>query len=366
MKYLKTIFSLSLLLPAMPLFAKGKEVSSVAHPVAIVLLSVMAILAIAILLLGKALLSAYSLQKEKDKLRKAAEKTLPILALLLLFIPGMASAQETATATAAAPAVAPEWITGLSNTTAAILFAIIFLELVIIAYLYAAFRSFVNLDKGLYNPLGEKKKFSWMEKLNRTRTVDAASEQEFNTGHDYDGIQELDNPTPPWWQWGFILSFVFAVIYLWVYFVAHSAPNQFQELDLANQKAEKEIKAYMASSANNIDENTVTVLTDNTDLTEGKKLFTANCAPCHGPDGGGIVGPNLTDNYWLHGGSIHDIFKTIKYGVPEKGMKSWKDDFTPKQIAQLASFVYSLKGTHPANPKEPQGDLYEEGKTDTK
>ncbi|MGN6542225.1 MAG: c-type cytochrome, partial [Ginsengibacter sp.] len=121
---------------------------------------------------------------------------------------------------------------------------------------------------------------------------------------------------------------------------------------------EEQIKAYMASSANKIDENTVTVL-EGADVEAGKKIFTTTCSPCHGADGGGVVGPNLTDNYWLHGGTIHDIFRTIKNGVPEKGMKSWKDDFTPKQIAQIASFITTLKGTKPANPKEPQGDLAE-------
>src|SRR5690606_17047420 len=106
--------------------------------------------------------------------------------------------------------------------------------------------------------------------------------------------------------------------------------------------AEAEIlqKAYLANSANKIDENTVTYLSENADLLEGKTIFTAVCAACHGADGGGIVGPNLTDDYWVHGGSVKDIFKVIKYGVPEKGMKSWKDDYPPKKIAQLASYIH--------------------------
>ena len=116
----------------------------------------------------------------------------------------------------------------------------------------------------------------------------------------------------------------------------------------------------MKKSANKVDENTVVYLTDATSLGEGKKIFTTICAACHLADGGGSVGPNLTDDYWLHGGGIKDIFKTIKYGWPEKGMKSWKDDYTPVQIAQLASYVKSLHGTKPGKPKEPQGVLYEE------
>ena len=92
-------------------------------------------------------------------------------------------------------------------------------------------------------------------------------------------------------------------------------------------------------------------------LAGGQKIFSTACTPCHLADGGGSVGPNLTDDYWIHGNTIQDIFKTIKYGYPEKGMKSWQEDYTPAQIAQLASFIKSLQGTHPAKPKEPQGIL---------
>jgi cytochrome c oxidase cbb3-type subunit 3 len=133
-----------------------------------------------------------------------------------------------------------------------------------------------------------------------------------------------------------------------------------QELQIAMQQAEQEKEAYLAKSANKVDENSVVFLNDAVALGSGKKIFTASCAPCHGADGGGVVGPNLTDDYWLHGGSLNDVFKTIKYGWTEKGMKSWKDDFSPVQIAQIASYVKSLHGTKPATPKEPQGELYKE------
>jgi cytochrome c oxidase cbb3-type subunit 3 len=128
-------------------------------------------------------------------------------------------------------------------------------------------------------------------------------------------------------------------------------------------KAEEEKAEYLKKAGNSVDENTVKLLTAAADIEAGKKIFTGTCAPCHAADGGGIVGPNLTDDYWLHGGKVNDIFKTIKYGVPEKGMQPWKSTFSPTQIAQLASFIKSIHGAKVANPKEPQGDLYKEDKT---
>ena len=127
---------------------------------------------------------------------------------------------------------------------------------------------------------------------------------------------------------------------------------------MAQGEAEK--AAYLEKAANNVDENTVKLITDKDQLAAAKQIFTTVCAACHTATGAGNVGPNLTDDYWLHGGSIKDVFKTIKYGWPDKGMKSWKDDYSPVQIAQLASYVKSLHGTNPPNPKAPQGTLYTE------
>ena len=147
------------------------------------------------------------------------------------------------------------------------------------------------------------------------------------------------------------------------YEVVHSAPSTHQEYDIAMAMAEIEKEQYLKLAANKVDENTVILITDAAALAEGKKLFGSSCAPCHGVDGQGVVGPNLTDDYWLHNGGVKDVFKIIKYGVPEKGMKSWKDDFSPVQIAHITSYIKSLHGTKPANPKEPQGDMYNEEDT---
>jgi cytochrome c oxidase cbb3-type subunit 3 len=118
------------------------------------------------------------------------------------------------------------------------------------------------------------------------------------------------------------------------------------------------VEAYLATTADLVDENTVVALTEAPALEAGNKIFQANCAACHAADGGGTVGPNLTDVYWKHGGSVNDIFKTIKYGVLDKGMISWKDALSPLQMQQVTSYILSLQGTTPASPKAPEGEEY--------
>jgi cytochrome c oxidase cbb3-type subunit 3 len=182
-------------------------------------------------------------------------------------------------------------------------------------------------------------------------------EGQIDLGHNYDGIRELDNVIPPWFTTAFILTILFAGVYLYRYHIAKSAPLQIEEYKIAMAKAAVEHDAYLATQANTIDENSVTVMTG-ADIELGKRVFTMTCAACHRPDGGGQVGPNLTDDYWIHGGSLKDIFKTIKYGVPDKGMISWKEQLSPSQMAQVANYILTLKGTNPPDPKEKQGTLY--------
>lgn len=187
-------------------------------------------------------------------------------------------------------------------------------------------------------------------------------EGDIDTGHEYDGIRELNNVTPPWFITGFVLSILFAGVYLYRYHIGKTAPLQIEEFNIEMAAADSAKAKLLSTQGNNIDENTVVML-GASDIEAGKALFANTCVACHGPHGGsmaGGVGPNLTDEYWIHGGSIQDIFKTIKYGWPEKGMISWQNNFSPKQMAQLASFVKSLKGTNPAGAKEPQGEVYSE------
>ncbi|MCB0836405.1 MAG: c-type cytochrome [Bacteroidetes bacterium] len=188
--------------------------------------------------------------------------------------------------------------------------------------------------------------------------VPIEKESDIDLGHDYDGIRELDNNLPPWWKYGFYLSIAFAVVYLFVFHgpgADWTSKGQYDE-EMAEAAIQKE--EYLKRVANLVNEQNVEVLTDGVSLNNGKNIYMTNCIACHGAEGQGGIGPNFSDQYWLHGGSINDIFTTIKYGVPEKGMISWQDQLKPKQMQEVASFILTFQGTNPPNPKDPQGDLY--------
>ncbi|HRN93726.1 MAG TPA: c-type cytochrome, partial [Chitinophagales bacterium] len=143
------------------------------------------------------------------------------------------------------------------------------------------------------------------------------------------------------------------------YYELGGGPTSLDEYNTAMEKADAEVAAYKAKHVVDVDENNI-LLADAAGIKAGKTIFESNCAVCHGKEAEGIVGPNLTDDYWLHGGSLNDIFKTIKYGVLEKGMTSWKDILSPTDIVDVTSYVKSLHGTKPANAKAPDGELYKE------
>jgi cytochrome c oxidase cbb3-type subunit 3 len=177
--------------------------------------------------------------------------------------------------------------------------------------------------------------------------------------HDYDGIKELDNALPPWWKYGFYITIFVAVFYLLKFEVWHTGMNPTEEYLSEMTAAKIQTDAYLVAAKENVDENTV-VLLDAAGAAAGKVLFAKTCTPCHLSEGQGLVGPNLTDDYWIHGGGTKDIFKTIKYGYPDKGMQSWQTTYSPVQMQQLVTYIKSLRGTHPPNPKAPQGNLYKE------
>ncbi|WP_256009700.1 cbb3-type cytochrome c oxidase N-terminal domain-containing protein [Desertivirga xinjiangensis] len=183
-----------------------------------------------------------------------------------------------------------------------------------------------------------------------------SEEKDILLEHQFDGIAELDNPTPAWFMWLFYGTIALAFGYMLTYHVFDWAPLQDEEYALEVQEAEAARKEYLSKAANLIDENTVKESSEASVITSGQAIYNSNCVACHGDRGQGVVGPNLTDEYWLHGGSVNAIFKTIKYGIPEKGMISWEKTLTPKQISEVTNFIHSLKGSNPANAKAPQGE----------
>lgn len=271
--------------------------------------------------------------------------------LLFALIAATASAQDSTS----------KAVTGSSDswlywTTATVLLAIFFFLAVV---LYSA--NSVMKKEGKFTFGG------WWASMNRqffTRAVPVEREADVLLDHDYDGIKELDNALPPWWKYGFYFTIAVAALYILRYHVWGTGLNPKQEYDQEMKVAAAQIEEYRKKAGDMVDEKTVT-MADAAGIAEGDKLFHSNCFACHGPKGEGGVGPNLTDNYWLHGGTINDVFKTIKYGYPDKGMQSWQKMYSPGQIKNLASYVKSLAGTNPPNPKAPQGDLFTEGKSDS-
>ncbi|KAB1069115.1 c-type cytochrome [Tamlana haliotis] len=202
-------------------------------------------------------------------------------------------------------------------------------------------------------------KITWLKdtyiKLLGSKPIE--QEGEIILDHSYDGIKELDNDLPPWWKYAFYISIVFAVVYL-IRYEVFGGQNQIEELNEEIAEAQVAIEAYKKTAKGLVDVNTVTILTEASDLTAGKNVFQTNCVACHMADGGGGIGPNLTDNHWILGGDIKSIFHTISEGGRSgKGMIAWKAQLKPLEIAQVASYVLTFQGTTPANPKVAEGDI---------
>ncbi|MEY2692218.1 MAG: Cbb3-type cytochrome c oxidase subunit FixP [Bacteroidota bacterium] len=191
-----------------------------------------------------------------------------------------------------------------------------------------------------------------------TKSTPIESEDELLLHHDYDGIKELDNTLPPWWVYLFYITIVFAAVYL-VRF--HMLGGDTQEMELKNEiaQAKIEVAEYLKTAPDLMDEKSVTLLTDPASLAEGKTIFTTNCVACHRADAGGQIGPNLTDDQWILGGGIKNVFHTLMNGGRDgKGMISWKGTLKPKEMQKVASYVLSLHGSNPKDPKPSEGEVW--------
>lgn len=182
---------------------------------------------------------------------------------------------------------------------------------------------------------------------------DKASRHDRLIEHSYDGIQEYDNPMPRWWLLTFAGTIIYSVIYL--FNVGPVGNGKGREKDY-----EDEMKAFAAAhpaptGGGATSAQLLAMVADKDVLHEGEETYQAYCASCHRMDGGGLIGPNLTDDAWLHGGKITDVYVTVSNGVLEKGMPAWSKLLKPTQLEQVVAYVASLQGSNPANPKAPQG-----------
>jgi cytochrome c oxidase cbb3-type subunit III len=350
--------------------ADGPSDSIFTNPLALAMLAVMALLAIVIGVLAYVLLGVADLRlQERKKSKEAAGTVIPtvLLFLFLTIAPSVFAQEETAEPVA----MAATSIGGLDAISFYIMNGVILLEFLIIMVLLVNIRILIKKEQAKLQEAGlsveeirelKKTKLNWWDKMNALKPM--SQESDIVLHHEYDGIRELDNRLPPWWLYGFYVTIIVAVIYLWRFHVSHTGPSSEQEYITSVTKADMEIREYLKKKGDAVDENSVTLLVSADDLSEGKSIFQRSCASCHKESGGGDVGPNLTDDFWLHGNDIKSVFKTIRYGV--NAMPQWQNQYSNKQIAQVASYVKSLHGTNPPSAKPPQGvEMKEEAVVDS-
>jgi len=302
-------------------------------------------------------------QKKREK-KSSAVKKITVLSMLVMFIFSPVWAQES----------------GISKTfwddpfnspmlpfyvVTTLVFIATILVIVVAAYMLKIFNIMIHQareerSQRLGVPYVAEQ--TWWDKLSQklNASVPVAQEKDIDLGHNFDGIRELDNHLPPWWKWMFVGTVIWGVIYLFVYHLSNSLPLSEREYENELADAAEQVRILRASQpAAIIDENSLTFTRDQGIISKGKVIFTGNCVACHRADGGGnTIGPNLTDNYWLHGGEIKNVFGTIKSGVVEKGMPAWGKAMSPQDVRDVTFYVMSLQGSNPKEGKAPQGNLF--------
>lgn len=253
----------------------------------------------------------------------------------------------------------------LLYTVTGFIFIVLLLVLLASIYLLQVIRQMVKMqaqETARRKGIEWTEEPSWWSKLTElfNRSVPVEKEETVLLDHNYDGIRELDNFLPPWWKWLFYATIIWGGGYLFAYHVAGSLPLQDDEYQAEVKKADDELRALKKSEPGEvIDENTVSVTAEAVALADGKSTYTSICASCHRPDGGGDIGPNLTDAYWKHGGDIKSVFKVVKNGVSGTNMVAWGSSMSPEKIRNVSSYVLTLAGTNPVNAKKPEGDLFQ-------
>lgn len=343
--------------------AAAQTAESGYNQLAILLMILIVVLAFVIWGMGYVLTALGRQLVDKNK---TATKILPIVLLAgFSLLSQITVAQETVTAAVKA---APNY-GGLTASAYYMFLTVIGMELIVILFLaFSIRRMYTELLPEKVKPVNEGSKLSeWWKKMDSklfTKAVSVEKEEDILLDHNYDGIKELDNSLPPWWKWGFYITISISVIYLLNFHVLGLGMNPTEEYNAEMEKARIAKEIYEANNKDRIDESNVP-FADADGLKAGQRLFEANCVACHLKDGGGSVGPNFTDDYYLHGGTLNDIYATIKHGYPDKGMQAWGGQFTPKEISYLASYVKSFVGTKSATPKEQQGVFFVEDRAAT-
>lgn len=352
------LFFLALLSPVWSLAASentGTTTNALYGRTFIVLLCIALFLLVVILVLVSAVKSAAKWQEDNRSNNSGIIKTIAVLiACTVCAQPAFSQTDSVSVSQGSAYG-------GLDPLLFFSMIALIAFELYVVVMLRNLLMQLLGASEYKKQLAAEKaklKKPTLIEKLNASVAIE--EEADIMLDHEYDGIRELDNNLPPWWKYGFYVTIVFACVYLVHYHVFKTGKLQVEEYNAEMHQARIDLDAYMKKAANLVNETNVTQLTDAASISEGKSIFLQNCAACHGKAGEGGVGPNLTDDYWLHGGNIGSIFATIKYGYPEKGMKSWQADLGARQIHVIASFIKSIHGTNPPHAKAKQGELYKE------
>jgi cytochrome c oxidase cbb3-type subunit III len=359
---MSTLKKLSALLPLfMPaiLFAQEKAAAPKAAPSNNELLYLLGIIMLVLVLviwgLGQITTTLGRQLVEKDR-----NKILGILLLPgLLLISSMATAQNDTTQAVTTTTIG---YGSLGSTGFWLIMTVILVEMITILFLLFSIR---RLQAELMPESKRKKQFdlkaTWAKLDSKlfTKAVSIEKEKDVLLDHDYDGIKELDNALPPWWKYGFIFTVVVGFIYLLNFHVLGIGLDPEQEYQQELVMAKKAKEKYDAMNADKIDENNIQ-MPDAAGIAAGKEIYTATCWPCHGKLGEGGAGPNLTDDHWIHKGSLSDIYTSIKTGYPDKGMQGWEKNYSAKDINNLAGFIRSIRGTNPPNAKAAQGDLYTE------
>ncbi len=337
------------------------------NQVAVLLIIMTLVLAFVIWGLGQVLIALSRQLVEKSK--KSNNLPTAILVIIFMFAAQTLFAQDTTTKEVVESA--PNY-GGLSAYSFYMFVSVIVAEIVAILFLTLSINRINNeLSPAKVKAVIEDKSSTfqiWWSRLDKrifTKAIPVEKEADIMLDHDYDGIKELDNALPPWWKYGFYITIVVGVIYLFNFHVFGSGKNPTEEYLVEMEQAKIENEIFESKNKDKIDENNVP-MADATGITVAKNIYSTKCVACHGVDGGGGAGPNLTDDYWIHKGDLNNIYKSIKVGYPDKGMQSWLSVYTPKEMSYLASYIKTMRGTKSQNPKAPQGDLFtEDGATQT-